>query len=274
MKLDSALVETSWLAENLENPLIKIVDCRFQLNQPDWGERQYQQGHIPGAFYLNLDKDLSSPIGRHGGRHPLPNLEKISETLTSIGITSGETWVIAYDDSRFAFASRLWWLLRYLGHERVALLQGGWSAWQRDRYPISQEIPVASLGRFIARPQPDWIVDIETVRAKQYEPATVLVDSRERDRYLGEREPIDPIAGHIPGAVCLPWLEVTDEQGYALPPAMQQRRWADYPQIEDVIVYCGSGVTACVNLFSMAIAGLPLAKLYPGGWSDWCSYNV
>ncbi len=274
MNLDSALVETAWLAQNLDNPLIKIVDCRFQLTQPNLGYQQYQQGHIPGAFYLDLDKDLSAPVGRHGGRHPLPNLERITEKFTSIGITNGETWVIAYDDSRFAFASRLWWLLRYLGHDKVALLQGGWSGWLRDRYPISQVIPSAVPGRFVANPQTDWIVDIETVRVKQHDPSTVLVDSRECDRYLGEREPIDPIAGHIPGAVCLPWLDVTDEQGYCLPQALQQQRWADYQNTEDLIVYCGSGVTACVNLFSRAIAGLPAAKLYPGGWSDWCSYEV
>ncbi|MEB3310372.1 MAG: sulfurtransferase [Snowella sp.] len=274
MNFNSILVETTWLADNLENSFIKIVDCRFQLGQPSWGYEQYQQGHIPGAFYLDLDKDLSSPVRRHGGRHPLPDIAVISQKLAAIGIIHGETWVIIYDDSRFAFASRLWWLLRYLGHDKVALLQGGWSAWQRDRYPISQTVPTALPGHFIANPQTDWIVDIETVRAQQHAPSTVLVDSRERDRYLGEREPIDPIAGHIPGAICLPWLEVTDEQGYALPPERQQQRWADYPPTEDIIVYCGSGVTACVNLFSLAIAGRPMAKLYPGGWSDWCSYDV
>ena len=270
----SELVTSFWLAENLHHSQIKIIDCRFQLGQPDRGFEQYQQGHIPGAYYLDLDRDLSSAIAQHGGRHPLPDPERLAEKLSMIGINSGETWVIIYDDSRFAFSSRLWWLLRYLGHSKVSILQGGWSDWQINHHPISQEIPSAVSGHFIAQPQSDWIVDIETVKAKQGDALSILVDSRERDRYRGEREPIDPIAGHIPGAICLPWLDVTDEKGYCLPVEAQRERWADYQNPEEKIVYCGSGVTACVNLFSLAIAGLPPAKLYPGGWSDWCSYLI
>jgi thiosulfate/3-mercaptopyruvate sulfurtransferase len=275
----SELVTPSWLTENLENPDLKIIDCRFQLGQPTWGYEQYQKNHIPGAYYLDLDRDLSSPVARHGGRHPLPDPDQLAEKLSTIGINSGETWVIAYDDSRFAFASRLWWLLRYLGHDKIALLDGGWSGWQRNHCPVSQEIPPTSSGNFIAKPQSDWIVDIGTVKANQKNPLSVLIDSRERDRYRGEREPIDSIAGHIPCAICLPWQEVTDEQGNCLPSEAQKERWADYVNSEEMIVYCGSGVTACVNLFSLAIAqrhsaiaGLSPAKLYPGGWSDWCSY--
>lgn len=275
----SELVTPSWLAENLDNPDLKIIDCRFRLGQSNWGLEQYQQGHLPGAYYLDLDRDLSSPVALHGGRHPLPDPDQLAEKLATIGINSGETWVIAYDDSRFAFASRLWWLLRYLGHDKVALLDGGWPGWQRNYYPVSQEIPPSLPGNFIAKPQSDWIVDIETVKANQENPLSVLIDSRESDRYRGEREPIDPIAGHIPGAICLPWQEVTDEQGNCLPIEAQQERWADYTNQQEIIVYCGSGVTACVNLFSLAIAqrpsaiaGLSPAKLYPGGWSDWCSY--
>lgn len=270
----SPLVTPSWLAENLENPDLKIIDCRFQLGQPAWGYEQYQKSHIPGAYYLDLDRDLSSPVALHGGRHPLPAPDRLAEKLSTIGIHSGKTWVVAYDDSRFAFASRLWWLLRYLGHDKVALLDGGWSGWQRNHCPVSEEIPSSLVGNFIAKPQPDWIVDIETVKANPENPLSVLIDSRERDRYRGEREPIDPIAGHIPGAICLPWLEVTDEQGNCLSPEAQKERWAHYANSAEMIVYCGSGVTACVNLFSLAIAGLSPAKLYPGGWSDWCSYLV
>ncbi|MFM7439908.1 MAG: sulfurtransferase, partial [Snowella sp.] len=206
----SELVTSSWLAENLENPDLKIIDCRFQLGQPTWGYEQYQKSHIPGAYYLDLDRDLSSPVALHGGRHPLPDPDQLAEKLSTIGIHSGKTWVVAYDDSRFAFASRLWWLLRYLGHDKVALLDGGWSGWQRNHCPVSEEIPSSLVGNFIAKPQPDWIVDIETVKANPENSLSVLIDSRERDRYRGEREPIDPIAGHIPGAICLPWLEVTD----------------------------------------------------------------
>jgi thiosulfate/3-mercaptopyruvate sulfurtransferase len=274
----SELISPPQLAQALEHSPLQVVDCRFQLSDPAWGYEQYLQGHIPGAVYLHLDRDLSSPIGRHGGRHPLPEPSQLVKTLAKMGITLGETWVVAYDDSRFAFASRLWWLLRYLGHERVSLLDGGWQAWQAAGLAIASGLGEVSsipiVNDFVPTVQSDWLVDWETMQTKLNSPGTVLVDSRERDRYEGKREPIDPIAGHIEGAICLPWQEVTTPDGYCQSPAILRQRWQEQEKAEEIIVYCGSGVTACVNLFSRAIAGLPMAKLYPGGWSDWCSYLI
>lgn len=267
----SSVVNSQWLANNLDRPDLVIVDCRFKLNDPEWGHQQYLDGHIPGANYLNLDHDLSKPVTTHGGRHPLPDLEVLAQKLGALGIGS-ETLVVAYDDSRFAFAARLWWLLCYMGHERVALLDGGFASWCAAGYPLTDTIPTPNPTRNIYQLQPQMVADIESV--KSLTPEVVLIDSRESDRYLGLREPIDPVAGHIPGAVNSPWMEVTDSQGYLLPLETHQKLWQPYAQAEKIIVYCGSGVTACVNLFSLQLAGFSGALLYPGGWSDWCSYLV
>lgn len=267
------IVSSAWLFQHLDNPQIIIIDCRFQLSDPQWGYRQYLGSHLKGAFYLDLEQDLSGPLDKHGGRHPLPNPELVAQKLSAIGINWGETLVVAYDDSRFAFAARLWWLLRYLGHEKVVLLDGGWPGWQASGYPVTAKIPTPKEGQFIPHPQQEWLVDLETVKASQVSPSIVLVDSRDRDRYLGEREPIDPIAGHIPGAVNSPWQAVTHETGFLKPYAEQQQLWANYQDADEIIFYCGSGVTACVNFFSyQLVTSKSKARLYPGGWSDWCSY--
>lgn len=270
----NSIVSPQWLMDNLDSPQVIVVDCRFQLADPQWGYGQYCEGHIPGAYYLDLDRDLSSPVGKHGGRHPLPNPGQLAAKLASIGIVSGETLVVAYDNSRFAFASRLWWLLRYLGHDLVALLDGGWNGWQKQGYPMSKDFPSPKQGRFIPQLQEEQIVDIEQVKARKDLSGVILIDSREGDRYRGKREPIDPIAGHIPGAVNLPWQQVSDDKGQLKPIPEQQKLWESYQQAEEIIVYCGSGVTACVNLLSLELAGMKNSKLYPGGWSDWCSYLI
>jgi thiosulfate/3-mercaptopyruvate sulfurtransferase len=272
------VISAAWLSEHLDDPQVVIVDCRFSLAEPELGQQQYRAGHIPGAYYFDLNKDLSSPVGRYGGRHPLPNPSELVDKLAALGINSqgGEkqTLVVAYDDSRFAFAARLWWLLRYLGHDQVALLDGGWAQWQAAGYPTSDVMPAPRAGYFVPKIQQDWVMDIEAVKAQKELPDVVLVDSREGERYRGEREPIDPIAGHIPGAVNYPWQEVTDAQGYVRSTAEQRHRWADIEQAKEIIVYCGSGVTACVNLLSLELAGIQTGKLYAGSWSDWCSYLV
>jgi thiosulfate/3-mercaptopyruvate sulfurtransferase len=268
----SYVVSAPWLSQHLDDPQIVIVDCRFSLADGNLGRQQYEQGHIPGAHYLDLNQDLSSPVQKHGGRHPLPNIDKLANKLASIGINSQKTLVVVYDDSRLGFAARLWWLLRYLGHDQVAVLDGGLTNWQKQEYPITQVIPVATTGEFIPQVRSDWVLDINTVKTLKDQQGIVIVDSREGDRYRGEREPIDPIAGHIPGAVNYPWQDVTDPQGYIKTSADQSQRWSDLAQAEQIIVYCGSGVTACVNLLSLEIAGLHTGKLYAGSWSDWCSY--
>ncbi|NEO55652.1 MAG: sulfurtransferase [Okeania sp. SIO3B5] len=264
------LISPQWLVDHLNDPNLMIIDCRFSLADPELGQKQYQDAHIPGAFYFDLNQDLSSAVQKHGGRHPLPDTDKLAQKLATIGVKYQETLIVAYDDSRFAFASRLWWLLTYMGHEKVALLDGGFSEWQK-KYPITNEISTPQTGFFEPQIQSKMVVDIETVKAKKDLPEVVLVDSRDSDRYLGKHEPIDPIAGHIPGAVNYPWKQVTDENSLAKVDE-QIQRWEKVKNAEEVIIYCGSGVTACVNLWSLKMAGINTGKLYAGSWSDWCSY--
>ena len=266
------LVDRSLLVRQLDNPQVVIVDCRFNLANPNWGEEQYNQSHIKGAYYLSLDRDLSNKVQRYGGRHPLPDIDVLARKFASMGIVKNETLVVAYDDSRFAFAARLWWLLRYLGHDRVVLLDGGWNEWLKHDYPVTDTIPEYKSGSFLPQPNQDWLVDINMVKSAQNRDGIVIVDSRDCDRYLGEREPIDPVAGSIEGAVNSPWKQVSNESGYLKSKKVQQQQWDDYKDAEEIIVYCGSGVTACVNLFSLSMAGIRNIKLYPGGWSDWCSF--
>lgn len=266
-------VSAAWLYQHLNDPQTIIIDCRFSLTDSHQGCQQYQKSHIPKAYYLDLNADLSSPVAKHGGRHPLPDVQKLAQKLTAIGVNS-ETTVIAYDDARLAFAARLWWLLRYLGHDRVAVLDGGFSNWVASNYPVTDAIPQPqSGGNFIPQVQANKVVDITAVKARKDLPEVVLVDARDRDRYSGKHEPIDPIAGHIPGAVNYPWQDVTTNEGFLHPQAAQRQRW-QLPASSEIIVYCGSGVTACVNLLSLEIAGIDTGKLYAGSWSDWCSYEV
>ncbi|NET12349.1 MAG: sulfurtransferase, partial [Okeania sp. SIO1H6] len=204
------LISPQWLVDHLNDPNLIIIDCRFSLADPELGQKQYQDAHIPRAFYFDLNQDLSSAVQKHGGRHPLPDPDKLAQKLATIGVKYRETLIVAYDDSRFAFASRLWWLLMYMGHEKIALLDGGFSEWQK-KYPITHEISTPQTGFFEPQIQSKMVLDIETVKAKKDLPEVVLVDSRDSDRYLGKHEPIDPIAGHIPGAVNYPWKQVTDE---------------------------------------------------------------
>ena len=274
MKKTEYLVDSEWLLKQLDNPQVVIVDCRFELANPDWGEAEYRQSHIKGASYLSLDRDLSSQVQTHGGRHPLPDMKVLAQKFEQLGIVKNKTLVVAYDDSRFAFAARLWWLLRYLGHDSVVLLDGGWNDWLKHNYPVTNAIAEPQLGQFNPQPNTDAIVDLETVKTAQNNDSVIVVDSRDSDRYTGLREPIDPIAGSIPGAVNSPWKQVSDESGYLQPLEIQQQLWHDLSPTNAIIVYCGSGVTACVNLFSLELAGFKNTKLYPGGWSDWCSYLV
>ncbi len=271
MNPSTVIVSPQWLSQHLLDPNVAIVDCRFALGEPQWGHQQYRSGHIPGAYYLNLNQDLSGPVQRHGGRHPLPDPNALAQTLGRLGVND-QTLVVGYDDSRFAFAARLWWLLKYLGHDRVAVLNGGFTAYQAAGYPVTVEEPNPQTSRFNPKLQPARVIDIHTVKARKDQPNVVLVDSRERDRYLGKHEPIDPIAGHIPGAVNYPWKQVTDEQGYLRSPPDLRSYWSDVTDATEIWVYCGSGVTACVNLLALEATGIKTGKLYAGSWSDWCSY--
>ncbi len=266
------IVSPQWLADHLDSNLI-IIDCRFSLPEPDLGQQQYDAGHIPGAYYLDLNRHLSRPVQEHGGRHPLPQWPKFVDNLNLMGIQSRpQTPVVIYDASRFAFAARLWWMLKYLGHQNIALLDGGIDAWMLAGLPLSSETPRPQVGRFVPEPQADWIVDIDYVRQHKDNIGTMVIDSRSADRFRGEREPIDPIAGSIPGAVNYFWQDISTPNGQLKPADTLAHHWRAVDAADEVIVYCGSGVTACVNLFAISLVGKPMPKLYPGGWSDWCSY--
>ncbi len=261
------------LAAPQGNPNLVVVDCRFSLADPQMGYQHYLQGHIPGAYYLDLNQDLAGPVQQHGGRHPLPDIPALAAKLSRMGVTA-QTLVVAYDDSRFAFASRLWWLLKYMGHDRVVVLEGGFAAYQSAGFPIETDLPIEREGLFIPQIRPELAVNIHDVVQRQQNPSAKIVDSREGDRYQGKHEPIDPIAGHIPGAVNFPWQQATDERGWMRSSEDLKEYWSEVLNADEIVVYCGSGVTACVNLLALEVAGVSTAKLYVGSWSDWCSYPL
>lgn len=250
-----------------------VFDCRFAMGDPNHGLLAYEKGHIPGAYFLDLEADLSAPVEKHGGRHPLPRIGELQERLRSCGLTRFHT-VVVYDDNRQAYAARAWWLLRFMGLENVFILDGGYQAWLNDAGSVDKREPAPRPGNFPCLPRSGWITDHQGAQAISQGQASsmVLIDSREEKRYQGIEEPIDPIAGHIDGAVNHPWQEVVDENGYFKPLAFHQQRWSTLAAGKSPVCYCGSGVTACVNLVSLAMAGHPSAMLYPGSWSDWCSY--
>jgi thiosulfate/3-mercaptopyruvate sulfurtransferase len=266
------LISTADLAPHLDNPSWVILDCRFTLEDPMRGERDYEQGHIPGALYAHLERDLTGTIipGKTG-RHPLPSLEHLAERFSSWGIDE-TVQVVAYDDSGGSMAARVWWLLRWLGHEAVAVLDGGWPWWRAEGRPFRCGRHWRSPRRFLPRPRPELVASADEVLAVLNDPRFRLIDSRSLERYRGEYEPIDPVAGHIPGALCAPYLENLDSHGRFRPAAQLRERFerllGDVPA-ERVIFYCGSGVTAAHNLLALAHAGLGDARLYAGSWSEW-----
>lgn len=257
-------------SEQLKSQLGKVVifDCRFNLMNKTFGSEQYSTGHIPGAYFLDLEKDLSGETDTHGGRHPLPDIEMLSQKLRAAGVNQHAT-IVVYDDSRLAYAARAWWLLRYYGHQHVLILDGGFTGWVNAGGALDRREPALKHGHFKAVIQQSWIADRTDIL--QAGASFTLIDSREAKRYRGEEEPIDPVAGHVPGALNYFWQDATTEQGFIKPEGMQKQRWDDLPDRDNLVVYCGSGVTACVNILSLEMSGIT-AKLYPGSWSDWCSY--
>jgi thiosulfate/3-mercaptopyruvate sulfurtransferase len=258
-------------AELLENSGATVFDCRFSLLDPGEGERLHRLGHIPGAHYLDLNRDLSGPVGEHGGRHPLPGPAVFAGTLARYGV-GPDSEVVAYDDSRLGFAARLWWLMKSLGYRPPRLLNGGYQGYLAAGGRIEQEVPAAPAAVVPVDAAFSGQCDIHGLRQLQAAGA-LLVDSREQARYQGLEEPIDPVAGHIPGALNRPWQGVTDERGRVAGEEALRGHWGELLDTEQpLVVYCGSGVTACVNLFSLALLGRDDGTLYAGSWSDWCSY--
>lgn len=266
----NTLIDAATLNAHLGDPRWIVVDCRFSLADTEAGRRAYQHSHIPGARYAHLDEDLSSPITPTTGRHPLPDPAQLAHKLGEWGIDEN-TQMVAYDEmGGMLAAARFWWLLRWLGQGACAVLDGGLPAWQRAGLPLTGEAPTVQPTTFNARPD-NWLwLMAEQVQALT--PEQMLLDARGAARYRGEQEPIDAVAGHIPGAVNLPTESNLTADGHFLPPAALRARFeaALAGRAPTRIIHsCGSGVTACHNLLAMESADLPGSRLYPGSWSEW-----
>ncbi|RCW51692.1 sulfurtransferase [Paenibacillus prosopidis] len=266
--------KAEWVLERLGEDGIVIVDTRYALNDSEAGRRVYAESHIPGAYYLDLSHDLSGPKrpDGQGGRHPLPEPKELAAVLGRIGIGKNTT-VVAYDDQGGAMASRLRWLLKWIGHDgQVFLLEGGFAGWQAAGHPVSTETPAPAEGvSFEPEVRNELLVTQAEVKERIGRKGTVLIDSREAPRYRGEVEPLDPAAGHIPGAINRFWNEGKRADGTWKSPEEQAERFAGLSRDDEIIVYCGSGVTATPNVFALEEAGFRNVKLYAGSWSDWSS---
>ncbi|MCK5148433.1 sulfurtransferase [bacterium] len=268
----TTLIDTDALKGMLNNSECVIVDCRFSLNDPDAGYQAFCQSHIPGAVYANLDHDLSSPIiPGQTGRHPMPTPEIFAARLGTWGIDK-DVQVVVYDDVGGAIASRLWWMLKWLGHENAAVLNGGWTAWKAADLPVSNEPYICAARIFEMNLQTHLLVDADMVESIRLDSDYCLIDSRSRERYLGENETIDTIGGHIPGAVNIPFAGNIDESGFFISGEQILQRFESaigQRSPRHIVLYCGSGVTACHNILALIHAGLDMPRLYVGSWSGW-----
>ena len=267
------LISANALHARLEQPGLLILDCRFALDDPAYGQRSYAEGHIPGAQFADLERDLSGPV-RKGvtGRHPLPEPGLLRERLRAWGLRPGSA-VVLYDDGPGAFAARAWWLLAWLGkRDGVYLLDGGLQAWRAAAHELTQALPPPAPGDFAGQPDASLLLSAGQLQQRLGQPELTLLDARALPRFRGEVEPLDPVAGHIPGARCAAFTDNLGSDGRFLPATQLRQRFAE--QLGErppsgLVAYCGSGVTACHNLFALCLAGYPLAPLYAGSWSEW-----
>jgi thiosulfate/3-mercaptopyruvate sulfurtransferase len=269
----SVLIDAETLAAQLEDPRLRVFDCRFDLARPDAGRARYLDEHLPGAVYADLNRDLSGPVDGRSGRHPLPAPQEFENRLRAWGVNADST-VVAYDDGNGMYASRLWWMLRWLGHEAVAVLDGGMRRWLELDLPLTDAIVPRAAGDFVARPRLAETVDAGTVLAVARDPHWRVLDVRAAERYRGDVEPIDSVAGHVPGARNHPFTLSLDERGRFRPAeairATLESSLGEVPTGQ-VVAMCGSGVTACHLILAMEHAGLHGARLYAGSWSEWSS---
>ena len=268
MDMYTTVIASGALAHHNNDPDWVIIDCRYDLADKNAGRNTYMESHIPGAIYADLHDDLSGPPVTNRGRHPLPTPDAMKQLFSRFGI-DGRCQVIAYDGANGSFAARLWWMMRYMGHEAVAVLDGGWQAWQQANSPVRQGLETRSPVRFQGQAWEDWVVTVENVTA-----ARLLIDSRDPARFAGEMEPVDRVAGHIPGATNRFWKNNLEGNGN-----FKDSSRLRYEFLElmgnitpgDSVFYCGSGVTACHNLLAVSYAGLAMPRLYAGSWSEWCA---
>jgi thiosulfate/3-mercaptopyruvate sulfurtransferase len=250
-----------------------IVDCRFDLQNDAWGREQYLAAHIPGAVYASLNEDLAGERTGQNGRHPLPSIDALARTFARFGIDRS-TQVVVYDQDAGLYASRVWWSLRYLGHDAVALLDGGWTRWMREGRPARSGNEVRQPAAFVAAPRAGMQLPIDEVIARLDDPDTLLIDARGAERFEGRTEPLDRVAGHIPGAANRFYRGNLAEDGTMLPAAVLREQFEallDGRTPDQAVAYCGSGVSACHNLLAMEHAGLTGTRLYVGSWSEWSS---
>jgi thiosulfate/3-mercaptopyruvate sulfurtransferase len=270
----SYLISVNRLKNRLENPgnNTVIVDVRFQLDDPDAGRKLYLKDHLPDAVYMDLEKDLSGKAEKHGGKHPLPDMKMFTGKLGQIGIDN-DTTVIIYDESNDMFAARMWWLLYYLGHEKVYVLDGGYEQWILDGNEVTDEIPQLEAKVYQPSIRTEAKADIEEVKEKLENQSATLIDSRSKERYLGKTEPLYGKAGHIPGAKHFFWKDILNDKGKWKKPDELKSHFEAFDKDEEIIVSCGSGISACPNVLALKLAGYENVKLYPGSFSDWISYE-
>ena len=267
------LISAKELAIRVGDPDWAFIDCRFTLDYPDQGRQEYLELHIPGAVYAHLDEDLSAKvIPGKTGRHPLPTVEDAVNVFSNFGIGTG-IQVVAYDSAGGALAAaRLWWMLRWLGHDKIAVLNGGWKIWQQGGYPVSRGREGRPRREFIPSPRPFMIVDSQQIDTMRQNPKYIVIDARAAERYRGENETIDPVAGHIPGAVSAPYLDNLNDNGEFRNSedlrSIYKALIGDVP-LENVAFYCGSGVTSIHDILAAMHAGLGEGRLYVGSWSEW-----
>ena len=267
--MHTALISVADLAQHLADPAFVIFDCRHDLTNPEFGIQAYAQSHIPNARFAHLDRDLAAPLTGRNGRHPLPDPQVFAEWLSRMGV-SKDKQVVGYDDAGGVYASRLWWMLRWLGHHSIAVLDGGLQAWLAAGHRVTPEVPRPSPGQISATVQ-EFPVNANYVLEHLHSPDMVLIDARANNRYHGQNETIDPVGGHIPGALNRFFKDNLTPQGFFKSSAQLREEFRPFidDSPEKVVSQCGSGVTACHNLLAMEIAGLSGGRLYPGSWSEW-----
>jgi thiosulfate/3-mercaptopyruvate sulfurtransferase len=271
----TTLISAATLSKHINEPAWVVIDCRFKLDDVEWGEREYAAAHIPGAIYGHLDRDLSAAKTGTNGRHPLPEATALAATFSRFGI-GDNTQVVAYDQDSGMYASRLWWMLRYMGHDAVAVLDGGFARWTADGRETRAGVEARPAASFTGQPRREMVVDAPAVAAivESGGRSATLLDARAPQRFNGETEPLDKVAGHIPGATNYFFQQNLDANGtFRTPEELRAQFGAAIGSgsARDVVCYCGSGVTACHNLLALEHAGLKGARLYPGSWSEWCA---
>lgn len=271
--MHTTLIDPATLAARLDDPAWVVVDCRYDLADETKGPAQYRDGHIPGARYAHLGHVLAGAKTGTNGRHPLPSPEEIRARFGALGITAG-TQVVAYDANTSMFAVRLWWMLRWLGHDAVAVLDGGLDRWVAEGHGVRATGETWTPATFTGAPREGWRLTADEVLARLGDPTVRLVDARSPERYRGENETIDPVGGHIPGARNRYYMDNLGPDNRFKSPETLRAEWTAVLKGRapaDVVMYCGSGVTACHNLLALEHAGLGGARIFPGSWSEWCA---